>query len=137
MKKSIVLPLIVSAVVLASLLAINANWGALKQKLTLEQGKRLVAESKLDAAVKTSRHLEDQLADAKKRLEGIQNIVNQGQSTANQLKSTVETTAKENENLKMAIKKLQDDLAASQKAEAQKAAVLATVPADPLGATAN
>lgn len=118
MNKNIVLPGIVTVVIIACLLAVYANFGAMKQNLNLERYSRLDAERKLDVQIKNSRRLEDQLNDAKRRLEGIQDIVNEGQSTASQLKSTVEVTSKENENLKAAVKKLQDELAASQKAAA-------------------
>lgn len=126
MNKNILLPIIVGVALLGCFLAVNANFGALKQNLNLERYNRLEAERKLDKAMKDSYQLEQKLSDAKRKLEGIQNIVDEGQSAANELKSTVENTAKENAELKLTIKKMQEDLekaaAASQRAAADAAA---------------
>lgn len=133
MNKNILLPVIVGITLLGCFLAVNANFGAMKQNLNLERYNRLDAERKLDAAMKSSRQLEQQLSESKRKLEGIQNIVSEGQSVATELKSTVESTERENSDLKLAIKKLQDDLqkatAQAQQAAAAVAATTATPPA--------
>ncbi len=134
MNKKMLLPAFVGIALLACAIAVNANMNVLKQKITLEQGNRLVAESKLDAAIKNTQSLDQQLKEAKRKLENIQNIVSEGQSTASQLKSTVEVTSKENEALKAAVKKLQDQLAASQQVAAQQAAAAAAVVTPPVAA---
>lgn len=118
MNKNILLPIVVGVALFGCFLAVNANFGAMKQNLNLERYNRLDAERKLDAAIKNSNQLEQKLSDAKRKLEGIQNIVDEGQSAASELKSTVENTAKENAELKAAIKKMQDDM---QKAAADAA----------------
>lgn len=125
MNKGILLPAIVGIAVLACIIAVGTNLGALKKSIVLERYNRIEAERKLDAAIKNSIFLDQQLAEAKRKLDGIQNILSEGQSVTSQLKSTVDATSKENENLKATVKKLQDDLAASQKA-AQAAAQVVT-----------
>ncbi|MCB9771186.1 MAG: hypothetical protein H6754_01355 [Candidatus Omnitrophica bacterium] len=121
MNKSILLPAIVGIAVLACIIAVSTNLSALKKSIGLERYNRIEAERKLDAAVKNSILLDQQLVEARRKLDGIQNILSEGQNVTSQLKSTVEATSKENENLKATIKKLQDELIASQKA-AQTAA---------------
>ena len=121
MNKSILLPVILGIAVLACIIAVSTNLGALKKSIVSERYKRIDAEQKLDTAIKSSILLDQQLAEAKRKLDGIQNIISEGQNVTSQLKSTVEATSKENENLKATVKKLQDDLIASQKA-AQTAA---------------
>ncbi len=125
MKKNILLPVIVGICVIACVIALNANFGAMKQRLNLEVYNRLETERKLDVAIKNSQRLNEQLKDAKRKLEGIESIVSEGQSARSQLKSTVEMTSKENEDLKQTVKKLQEDLAASQKAESERAQAIA------------
>ncbi len=124
LNKNILLPVIAGIAALGCLVAVNANYSAMKQKLTLERYNRLEAEKNLELIKRNSLRLEDQLTQAKQKLEGIQSIVNEGQSTASQLKSKVQVTSQENENLKASIKKLQDELASSQKAAAEKAAAM-------------
>lgn len=143
MNKNILLPIIVGIALLGCFLAVNANFGAMKQNLNLERYNRLDAESKLDAAVKKSAKLEQQLTDAKRKLEGIQNIVDEGQSVTSELKSTVESTTKENSELKLAIKKMQEELekAATERAAAEAAAKSAAaapaIPAAPASQPVN
>ncbi len=131
MNKNILLPVLVGVVALACLLAVNANLSALKKNLDIERYKRLDKERELDIALKNSRRIQDELSEAKHKLEGIQNIVSEGQSTTTQLKTEVESTAKENENLKQSIKKLQDDLTASQKAVQAAQQAVTAVPVAP------
>ena len=134
MNKNIILPVLVGVVVVACLLAVNANLSALKKNLDIERYKRLDKERELDIAIKNSRRIQDDLNQAKHKLEGIQNIVSEGQSAASQLKTEVASTAKENEDLRTAVKKLQDELSASQKAMAaaqQAAAAVSAVPVTP------
>ena len=127
MNKNIFLPIIIGVALLGSFLGVNANFGAMKQNLNLERYNRLDAERNLDAAIKNSNQLEQKLGDAKRKLEGIQNVVDEGQSAASELKATVENTAKENSELKVMIKKMQDDL--EQNAAAERAAAEAAVKA--------
>lgn len=135
MNKKILLPSILGIAVVACAIAVNANFGAMKQNIRLEQYNRLEAERKLDTAIKNSQRLDEQLKEAKRKLQGIQNLVSEGESTTNQLKSTVEATSKENEDLKQTVKKLQEDLAASQKLVAERQA--AAVPVAPPPVAAN
>lgn len=133
MNKNILLPIIVGIALLGCFLAVNANVGVMKKNLSLERYNRLEAERRLDAAIKNSSQLEQKLSETKRKLDGIQNIVDEGQSTASELKATVDTTAKENSELKAMIKKMQDDLqkAAEEKAAAEAAeaaAKAATIP---------
>lgn len=138
MNKNILLPGIVGVVALACVIAVNANLSVLKKNLDLERFSRLDAERKLEASLKNTRRIQDELSDAKQKLENVQSIVNEGQSTTKELKQQIEAEAQEKEDLKQAIKKLQAELAASQKAaEEQQAAIAAqpaagpTVPATP------
>ncbi len=127
MNKNILLPSFVGVAVLASVIAINANVSSMKKNIDLERYNRIEAERKLDMAMKNSQRLDEQLKDAKRKLEGIENIVSEGQSTANELKSKAAMSAKENEALKEAVKKLQDELAAAQKAEQERVAAVPVV----------
>lgn len=134
MNKNILLSSVLGVAFLASAFAVNANMDAMKKNINLERYNRLEAERKLDMSIKNTQRLDEQLKDAKRKLQGIQSIVTEGETTTNQLKSTVESTSKENENLKLVVKQLQEELAASQKAVAQSAQA---VPAAPAVAPAN
>ena len=131
MNKKNLLFSILALSLLACVILVNTQISAFKENINVERYNRLQAEQKLDAEIKNSQRLETQLKDANRKIVGIQSIVNQGQSTASQLKSTVEVTSKENEELKAAVKKLQDELAASQKAATEHAAA-ATVNTPPM-----
>ncbi len=121
MNKNILLPSVIGISVIGCAVALNVNFGAMKQRISLEVYNRLETERKLDIAIKNSQRLDEQLKDAKRKLQGIENIVSEGRSAESQLKSTIETTLKENEDLKQTVKKLQEDLAASQKAASERA----------------
>src|SRR5262245_61482240 len=125
MNKNILLPIVVGGVALVCVFAANANQTILKKNLDIERFNRLDAERKLEATMKNTHRIQDELAEAKEKLAGIQDIVSEGQSASKQLKSQAEAQARENEELKQSIKKLQDELAASQKVPTDQPAIAA------------
>lgn len=132
MNKNLLLPVLVGIVALACVLAVNANLSVLKRNLDMERFSRLDAERKLEAAMKNSHRIQDELINAKQKLESIQGIISEGESASKQLKMQAEARAKENEDLKQAIQRLQDELNASQKAALdQQAAMAAPAAANP------
>lgn len=128
MNKNILLSCVLGVAFLACAFAVNANMDAMKKNINLERYNRLEAERKLDVSLKNTQRLDEQLKDAKRKLQGIQSIVTEGETITNQLKSTAESTSKENESLKATIKQLQEELAASQKAAAANAQAVSAVP---------
>jgi len=129
--KNTLLPVLVGAVALVCVVAVNANLSILKKNLDVERFSRLDAERKLESAVRNTHRIQDELADAQQKLAGIQGIVSQGQSTSKNLKAQAEAQAQENEDLKQLIKKLQEDLAASQKAAMDEQSIITAQPVEP------
>ncbi len=124
MNKSVLLPIVFGVAIVGCLIAVTVNFGAMEQTLNRERYNRMDIEQKLEQQLKKSMALSAQLGEANQQLEGIQKIVNKDQAAASQLKASVEVTSKENEDLKAAVKKLQDELAARQKIAEDRSAVI-------------
>jgi biopolymer transport protein ExbB/TolQ len=129
MNKGVLLPIVFGVAIVGCLIAVTVNFGAMEQTLNRERYNRMDIEQKLEQQLKKSMLLSAQLGEANQQLEGIQKIVNKDQAAASQLKASAEVISKENEDLKAAMKKLQDELAARQKiAEDRSAAITSVAP---------
>lgn len=130
MKNNLILPVSIGVAILGCVLAVSANINAIEIKKNLEKERyqRMDVERRLQDSMQKAGFVQRELGHAERKISDIQNIINAGQASTNQLKSQMESTAKENEALRQSVKKLQDDLNVAAAAQAQsEAAVTANV----------
>ena len=119
--KGMNLAVAVAVAIIGCVLAVSANVNAIKVQETLkeERYQRIATENKLQMAEKAISTLNADLATAKKKMDGIQQILNQGQASNTDLKAQLEHAAKEKGFLQQQVQTLQ----AAKPAEAASAPV--------------
>ena len=107
--KGMNLAVAVAVAIIGCVLAVSANINAMKVQETLkeERYKRLSTEKQLQIAEYTISALNKDLVTAKKKMDGIQQILNQGQTSNSDLKSQLEQLAKEKSFLQQQVQTFQ------------------------------
>jgi septal ring factor EnvC (AmiA/AmiB activator) len=98
----------------------------LDQRLEQERYKRLAVEQNLQQAQNVIKQQSAELKDAKDRMTNIESIINQGKTTASDLKAQLDKEAQEKSALAQQLQQLQSQLKTMQ-----------AKPASPVAAPAN
>ena len=108
--KNRVLPWAVGVAILGCVLAVSANVTTSKmyESLNSERHSRMVVEAQLQGAVNKIKTLEIQLADAKKKFDSIEAILNQGRTVTGDLQTKLDAVTKEKDVLAQQMVELQN-----------------------------
>ena len=110
--KNMSLPVAVFVAIVGCVLAVSANVTTSKMHRHLEQERyqRMLAESQLQKADNTIKALKKELSATQDKIAGITQILNQGQTAAENLKSQLKGMAQEKDSLSQEIQQLQSEL---------------------------
>lgn len=116
MKKSMTLPVAVAVAIIGCVLAVSASVTTSKMQQGLEQEryKRLRTEEALQKAQMTVKALEAEFIRSQKKIEGIEKILNQGRTNADQLMSQLQSVNQEKEKLQQQLQELQEKMNTQQ-----------------------
>ncbi len=115
--KNITVPVAVAIAIIGCVLAVNAsvNMSKIDQILEQERFHRLASEQKLQGAQRTIKQLERDLADSRKKIKNIEDIINQGKTTTSDLHAQLEKEAHEKVKLMQQVQQLQNTLGQLEK----------------------
>ncbi len=115
MKNLAVPVLVVLAVVVCVVVSVNANRAVatMNQALIKERHQRMTAEAALQQVRQENARLKAERADLDAKLQGIQDIITQGQSKTQKLQEQLEVLAREKADLTKKVETLQTRLQSS------------------------
>jgi septal ring factor EnvC (AmiA/AmiB activator) len=114
--KNITVPVAVAIAIVGCVLAVSAsvNMSRLDQRLAQERYTRLAVEQKLQQAQKVIKQQAADLKDSQAKIGNIENILNQGKSTASDLKAQLDKQTKEKAALAQQLQQLQSQVQSLQ-----------------------
>lgn len=117
--KRITLPVAVGVAILGCVLAVSANvtTSQMHGSLQKERYHRLVTEQQLQQTQSQMHQILMELAASRAKIDGIEKIINQGQSNSQELRGQLEALAQERDALKKQIQTLGGQAAANQPPE--------------------
>lgn len=121
--KNMTLPVAVAVAIIGCVLAVSANVTTSKmhEDLDQERYKRMSAEKQLQKAHAAINRFKTELSDARNKIQGIQEILNVGQSARESLKGELESVSQEREALRKERESLMKKVEQLQKESAPQA----------------